>query len=186
MRSLLQSGFVCLVALLAAGCSGPRDPMNSASAVSPKEFLVPAKIPIKLERILYEYNPPSGNLMGDGCAIVVGIIEHESFRSFVAEHASKEIEWYDGPFHIGSIGIDGDEYVSWLSRWLDAKVTKDLGKVVDWKALLRSGGPDRYYRIRYEQREVDSFGKRVWTLECAELWLIDKKSRIFVHLLVNT
>jgi hypothetical protein len=184
MKYLGQFGFMALVVLLTASCAGPVAKVTPSSS---REFLVPAMLPLRLERVLYEYDPPSGNLMGDGCSVIVGVIEQKSFDSFVAEHASKEIQWSAGPFHIGEVGIGGDEYVEWLSQWLEAaKVTKELRKVVDWESLLRSGSPNRYYRIRYEQREVDSFGKRAWKLDCAELWLINLKSRVFVHILVNT
>jgi hypothetical protein len=182
MKHLWQSGFVCLGALFAAACSGA----DAQVASSSQDFLVPAKVPIKLEKVLYKHDMSAG-FMGDGCAVIVGIIEKESFDSFVLEHAEKEIEWSAGPFHIGEVGIKGNDYVKWLSGWLEAhKVTEDLGKVVDWKSLLRLDGGKRYYRIRYDQHQVDHFGKRTWEIECAELWLIDIESRTFVHILVNT
>ena len=108
MKYLLKCGFVCLVVLLAAGCSRPTVPL----AFSPeRDFLVPAKVPIKLEKVLYEYDPP-GSLMGDGCAAIVGVIEQESLDSFVSEHASREIEWRRGPFHIGEIS-QGSLSICW-------------------------------------------------------------------------
>jgi hypothetical protein len=182
---------VALAVAIATGCGQPAgvsvgvdEPAPRASAR--RRFRVPAQVPLQIEKVVYEYDPP-GSLMGDGITVLIAQITEDSLDSFIKEHASVELEWTDGPFHIGDIGMAGPELVKWFHDWhTAAEIRDEIAAVVDWQHTLTHSDSKRFYRVWYKHHRSEVGGKDRWQIDNARLWIIDVESRLLIYLLVNT